>query len=225
MQYFSRISPNSLRIPLDFWADIQFTMDYLFMKTKSFLLHLNEDFVGFNLIYWNHICGLYFLEEFSFGKMWKFLEKRPFFQADMAELGKYNMGGYGRFGVYRVKWINKIMQCDLECYVLVGCCRKGAWPKFTQLISPWFHVIQSNVPNISSFWNNCKYQLLSVACVLSLPVWLCAVCARLNHEGYCQWDSPSFLLCYPVKKWKRYLGGDVQFSRHGPDRHVFAILN
>ena len=40
-----------------------------------------------------------------FGKMWNFLEKRPFFRADMAGLGKYSMGGYGRIGVYRVnKW-------------------------------------------------------------------------------------------------------------------------
>ena len=31
------------------------------------------------------------------------MEKRPFFQADMAGLGKYCMGGYGRIGVYRVK--------------------------------------------------------------------------------------------------------------------------
>ena len=36
-----------------------------------------------------------------FGKMWKILEKRPFFQADMAGLGKYHTGGYGRIGVYR----------------------------------------------------------------------------------------------------------------------------
>ena len=35
--------------------------------------------------------------------MWKILEKRPFFQADMAGLGKYHTGGYGRIGVYRVK--------------------------------------------------------------------------------------------------------------------------
>ena len=34
--------------------------------------------------------------------MWKLLEKRPFFRADMAGLGKYCMGGYGRIGVYRV---------------------------------------------------------------------------------------------------------------------------
>ena len=40
---------------------------------------------------------------FYFGKMWKFSEKRPFFRADMAGLGKYHMGGYGRIGVYRVK--------------------------------------------------------------------------------------------------------------------------
>ena len=35
--------------------------------------------------------------------MWKFLENRLFFRADMAGLGKYNTGGYGRIGVYRVK--------------------------------------------------------------------------------------------------------------------------
>ena len=35
--------------------------------------------------------------------MWKILEKRPFFRADMAGLGKYHTGGYGRIGVYRVK--------------------------------------------------------------------------------------------------------------------------
>ena len=33
----------------------------------------------------------------------EYFEKRPFFRADMAGLGKYNMGGYGRIGVYRVK--------------------------------------------------------------------------------------------------------------------------
>ena len=30
------------------------------------------------------------------------MEKRPFFRAAMAGLGKYRMGGYGRIGVYRV---------------------------------------------------------------------------------------------------------------------------
>ena len=37
------------------------------------------------------------------------MEKRPFFRAAMAGLGKYRMGGYGQIGVYRVKqW------CHLE---------------------------------------------------------------------------------------------------------------
>ena len=31
------------------------------------------------------------------------LGKRQFFQADVAGLGKYHMGGYGWIGVYRVK--------------------------------------------------------------------------------------------------------------------------
>ena len=39
---------------------------------------------------------------FSFGKMWIFFEKQPFFWADMAGLGKYSTGGYGRIGVYKV---------------------------------------------------------------------------------------------------------------------------
>ena len=32
------------------------------------------------------------------------MEKRPFFQAATAGLGKYHTGGYGRIGVYRVKF-------------------------------------------------------------------------------------------------------------------------
>ena len=40
---------------------------------------------------------------YFFGKMWKNMEKRPFFRAAMAGLGKYHMGGHSRIGVYRVK--------------------------------------------------------------------------------------------------------------------------
>ena len=39
---------------------------------------------------------------FYFGKMLKIWEKRPFFRADMAGLGNYCTGRYGRIGVYRV---------------------------------------------------------------------------------------------------------------------------
>ena len=35
------------------------------------------------------------------------MEKRPFFRADMAGLGIYHMGGYGRIGVYRVNSLNQ----------------------------------------------------------------------------------------------------------------------
>ena len=41
-------------------------------------------------------------EALNFGKMLIFLEKQSFFRADMARLGKYCMGGYGRIRVYRV---------------------------------------------------------------------------------------------------------------------------
>ena len=43
---------------------------------------------------------LILLGGYFFGKN---MEKRPFFRAAMAGLGKYHMGGYGRIGVYRVK--------------------------------------------------------------------------------------------------------------------------
>ena len=46
------------------------------------------------------MCGFNLLV-FFFLKMWKILEKRPFFRGDMAGLGKYNTAGYGWFGVYR----------------------------------------------------------------------------------------------------------------------------
>ena len=38
------------------------------------------------------------------------MEKRPFFRAAMAGLGKYRMGGYGRIGVYRVE----VMNCEIK---------------------------------------------------------------------------------------------------------------
>ena len=34
------------------------------------------------------------------------MEKRPFFRADMAGLGKHHTGSYGRIGVYRVNQIH-----------------------------------------------------------------------------------------------------------------------
>ena len=55
--------------------------------------------MSFNLIYWNPICGQYFLDCTLLEKIGKIMEKRPFFRAAMAGLGKYSMGGYGRIGV------------------------------------------------------------------------------------------------------------------------------
>ena len=43
------------------------------------------------------------------------MEKVPFFWADMAGLGKYCMGEYGRIGVYRVNILStrvKMFTCD-----------------------------------------------------------------------------------------------------------------
>ena len=54
------------------------------------------------------MSGSYSLYGSILEKMWKFLEKRTFFRADMARLGKYCAGGYGRIGVYRVKYTTKV---------------------------------------------------------------------------------------------------------------------
>ena len=45
------------------------------------------------------MSGSYFLNGFILEKCGNFGEKRPFFRAGMAGLGKYNTGGYGRIGV------------------------------------------------------------------------------------------------------------------------------
>ena len=49
--------------------------------------------------------------------MWKILEKRPFFRADLAGLGKYHTGGYGRIGVYRVKQPGTIISSQTSCHI------------------------------------------------------------------------------------------------------------
>ena len=59
--------------------------------------------MGFKMIYWTPISGSYFLKGSILEKSGIFLKKLLFFQADMAGLGKYCTGGYGRIGVYRVK--------------------------------------------------------------------------------------------------------------------------
>ena len=55
------------------------------------------------------------------------MEKRPFFRADMARLGKYHMGGYGRIRVYRVNTAsvgvcNLIPMVPLFCRALYQSC-------------------------------------------------------------------------------------------------------
>ena len=49
------------------------------------------------------------------------MEKRPFFRAATAGLGKYHTGGYGRIGVYRVK---KHLFCRNSNFVCDACARK-----------------------------------------------------------------------------------------------------
>ena len=46
--------------------------------------------------------GYYFFVGSNLEKYGTFWKKQPFFRADMAGLGKYSMGGYGRLGVFRV---------------------------------------------------------------------------------------------------------------------------
>ena len=58
--------------------------------------------MGFNLIYWTPMSGYYFFVGSNLEKYGKFWKNGRFFRADMAGLGKYSMGGYGRIGVYRV---------------------------------------------------------------------------------------------------------------------------
>ena len=47
--------------------------------------------------------------------------KMAVFRADMAGLGKYSMGGYGRIGVYRVMGEQIMVGMDLYCYGRKRC--------------------------------------------------------------------------------------------------------
>ena len=51
------------------------------------------------------------------------MENLPFLRADMAGLGKYCMGGYGRIGVYRDK-MNQSKQNTLHSLEYVGIISK-----------------------------------------------------------------------------------------------------
>ena len=70
--------------------------------------------MGFNLIYLTHMRGSYFLYGPILEKIWFFFEKRPFFRVDMAGLGNYHRGGYGRIWVYRVKKQYQVYVKDLR---------------------------------------------------------------------------------------------------------------
>ena len=67
---------------------ISLVLDRSFHELQNDILDSYERFIVF--------------KGFNFGKMWKFFEKQLFFWVDMAGLGKYHTGGYGRIGVYRV---------------------------------------------------------------------------------------------------------------------------
>ena len=58
--------------------------------------------MGFDLVYWTTMGGSYFLVSSNLEKYGKLGKNSIFFWTDMAGLGKYHMGGYGRIGVYRV---------------------------------------------------------------------------------------------------------------------------
>ena len=53
---------------------------------------------------------------FSFGQMWKNIEKRLFFRTATAGLGKYCTGGYGRNGVY---WVKQIRGLGVVGFIIV----------------------------------------------------------------------------------------------------------
>ena len=47
------------------------------------------------------------------------MEKRPFFRAAIAGLGKHRMGGYGQIGVYRVKYMYVYIYMYINIYIYI----------------------------------------------------------------------------------------------------------
>ena len=85
------------------------------------------------------MSGSYFIMGSNSEKCGIFLKNSRFFRADMAGLGKYHMGRYGRIGVYRVKDILKL------CFTLAK--------KAYLLINAWL-ILESTFPVLPI--NHCK---------------------------------------------------------------------
>ena len=111
MRYFPRISPNSLKISPEFRANNLFqspTDEYLFIKTKQLLLHLNGHFIGFNLIYWIALCGKYFLKCSileKYGKIWKNGRFSGRLWPDWGNTARADMAGLGSIGLKRYEYV------------------------------------------------------------------------------------------------------------------------
>ena len=109
MQYFPRISQNSLKIPPKYRANTQIqnaTNAYLFTKTKRFILHSMWNFTGFNLIYWTPICGKYFLDcpiLEKCGKIWKNSRFSGRLRPDWANTAQVATAGLGSKGLKSVQ--------------------------------------------------------------------------------------------------------------------------
>ena len=93
---------------------------------------------------------------FYFGKIWKSLEKRPFFRADMAGLGKYCTGGYGRIGVYRVKAVSHSKIKQLKIRKMKCTYRQG----FSQLSGDTCMYILNIIENMFSLFNLFQFVLV-----------------------------------------------------------------
>ena len=83
------------------------------------------------------------------------LEKRPFFRADMAGLGKYHMGGYGRIGVCRVKTsMNSYLVCRSQkrynrplevCFLSLNNLTLVGTATFCLILKLYFDLICRNI--------------------------------------------------------------------------------
>ena len=79
------------------------------MKTKSFLLHLNENFVGFNLIYWNHISVYTFLQSSPLEKCGHFWKNSRFsgrIWPDWGNTAWADMAGLGSIGLNSIIFLD-----------------------------------------------------------------------------------------------------------------------
>ena len=100
-QDFPKFSQNS-RTPLSKYSNLKFYLGRPIYQNEIISFAFEKALYGLSFDILDPYMQLIGCLGFSFGKLYKNMEKLLFFRGATAGLGKYHTGSYGQIGVYRV---------------------------------------------------------------------------------------------------------------------------